>query len=102
MIRRPPRSALFPSTTLFRSTQALGGPADLLLSDMAASSTGQRTVDRLRAEGLGEAVLDFAGRVLRPGGHCLIKLVKGAEDRKSTRLNSSPANISYVVFGLRK
>ncbi len=62
-----------------RLEQALGGPADLVLSDMAASSTGQRTVDRLRAEGLGEAVLEFAGRILRPGGHCLLKLVKGAE-----------------------
>jgi 23S rRNA (uridine2552-2'-O)-methyltransferase len=62
-----------------RIVQALGGPADLVLSDMAASSTGQRTVDRLRAEALGEVVLDFAGRTLRPGGSCLLKLVKGAE-----------------------
>lgn len=60
-------------------TQALGGAADLVLSDMAASATGQRTVDRLRAEALGEAVLDLAGRVLRPGGACLVKLVRGAE-----------------------
>jgi 23S rRNA (uridine2552-2'-O)-methyltransferase len=46
---------------------------------MAAAATGQRTVDRLRAEGLGEAVLNFAAAVLRPGGDCLLKLVKGAE-----------------------
>ena len=46
---------------------------------MAAAATGQRTVDRLRAEGLGEAVLEFAASVLRPGGDCLLKLVKGAE-----------------------
>lgn len=57
----------------------LGGPVDLVLSDMAASSTGSRAVDRLRAEGLGEAVLEFVGRVLAPGGACLIKLVRGAE-----------------------
>ena len=43
-----------------RLREALGGPADLVLSDMAAAATGQRTVDRLRAEGLGEAVLEFA------------------------------------------
>ena len=46
---------------------------------MAPPSTGQRTVDRLRAEGLGEAVLDFAARVVAPGGACVLKLVKGAE-----------------------
>ncbi|HET6469368.1 MAG TPA: RlmE family RNA methyltransferase [Geminicoccaceae bacterium] len=57
----------------------LAGPADLVLSDMAPAATGQRAVDRLRAEGIGEAVLDFAARVLRPGGACLLKLVKGAE-----------------------
>lgn len=57
----------------------LGGPADLVLSDIAASATGQRAVDRLRAESVGEAVLDFAARTLVPGGNCLVKLVKGAE-----------------------
>ena len=62
-----------------RLQEALGGPADVVLSDMAAAATGQRTVDRLRAEALGEAVLDFAAQVLRPGGDCLLKLVKGAE-----------------------
>jgi 23S rRNA (uridine2552-2'-O)-methyltransferase len=62
-----------------RALEALGGPADVLLSDMAASATGQKTVDRLRAEALGEAVLDFAATAVRPGGHCLIKLVRGGE-----------------------
>ena len=57
----------------------LDGPADLVLSDIASSATGQRAVDRLRAEGVAEAVLDFAGRALRPGGACLVKLLKGAE-----------------------
>ena len=57
----------------------LGGSADVVLSDMAASATGQRAVDRLRAEALGEATLDFALRVLAPGGACLIKLVRGGE-----------------------
>jgi 23S rRNA (uridine2552-2'-O)-methyltransferase len=48
---------------------------------MAASATGRRAVDRLRAEALGEAVLAFAGAVLAPGGACLVKLVRGAEAR---------------------
>ncbi len=52
---------------------------DLIMSDMAASSTGQRSVDRLRAEALGEAVLDFAGRYLRHRGDLLVKLLRGAE-----------------------
>lgn len=59
----------------------LAGPADLVLSDMAASATGTRAVDRLRAEALGEAVLSFAGLVLAPGGACLVKLLRGAEAR---------------------
>lgn len=57
----------------------LGGPAHLVLSDMAAATTGGRAVDRLRAEALGEAVLEFAGQALEPGGSCLLKLIKGGE-----------------------
>ena len=59
--------------------QRLGGPADVVLSDMAAPATGQRAVDRLRAEGLGESVLEFAAEALAPGGSCVIKLIKGGE-----------------------
>jgi 23S rRNA (uridine2552-2'-O)-methyltransferase len=59
--------------------QRLGGPADVVLSDMAASATGRRAIDRLRAEGLGETVLDFAGEVLVAGGACVVKLIKGSE-----------------------
>jgi 23S rRNA (uridine2552-2'-O)-methyltransferase len=62
-----------------RLRDRLGGPADLVLSDMAADATGQRSVDRLRAEALCEAALDFARLVLRPGGNGLLKLLKGAE-----------------------
>jgi 23S rRNA (uridine2552-2'-O)-methyltransferase len=57
----------------------VGGPADVVLSDMAASSTGQRAVDRLRAEAIGEAVLDLLPELLVPGGSAVIKLVRGAE-----------------------
>ena len=58
---------------------AAGGPAAVVLSDMAASSTGQRAVDRLRAEGLGEAVLALLPELLAAGGSAVIKLVRGAE-----------------------
>src|SRR3712207_6885763 len=86
MIRRPPRSTLFPYTTLFRSAGCCGlvrdgqperasKRADLLLAE---SEVGQGTQHGMRARRL------------------------GARDRKSTRLNSSHANISYAVFCLKK
>src|SRR3712207_7107798 len=79
MIRRPPRSTLFPYTTLFRS-QALR-PAD-----------GERDVRRHEPDREGGAARERAPRCLAPQ----------REDRKSTRLNSSHANISYAVFCLKK
>src|SRR3712207_7725856 len=82
MIRRPPRSTLFPYTTLFRSWR--------LIADGEA---------RLRAEWREEGVNVKAGNgdsARRGYGRELI------EDRKSTRLNSSHANISYAVFCLKK
>src|SRR3712207_7357852 len=76
MIRRPPRSTLFPYTTLFRSDD--------------------RVVEVLAAE---ERV---AGR-RADAEHALVELEdRDVEDRKSTRLNSSHANISYAVFCLKK
>src|SRR3712207_8549202 len=102
MIRRPPRSTLFPYTTLFRSlaevaAQQVGDPPCIL--------DGDRLVEpELRAE---------AGGVLgrRPGRDEERRRVAGGkahegerdrdEDRKSTRLNSSHANISYAVFCLK-
>lgn len=59
--------------------EALGGPADLLLSDLAPAATGQRAVDRLRSEAMGETVLDLAPMLLKPGGHLLLKLLRGAD-----------------------
>ncbi|MGI9488707.1 MAG: RlmE family RNA methyltransferase [Geminicoccaceae bacterium] len=59
--------------------EALGGPADLLLSDLAPSATGQRAVDRLRSEAMGETVLDLAPLLLKPGGHLLLKMLRGAD-----------------------
>src|SRR3712207_7003274 len=73
MIRRPPRSTLFPYTTLFRS---------------AAAELGQAGA-RLSIEPVPIRAADYTGEA-RPG------------DRKSTRLNSSHANISYAVFCLKK
>lgn len=57
----------------------LGGGVATVLSDIAPDSTGQRVVDRLRAEAVGEAVVAFASAVLERDGQLLIKLVKGAE-----------------------
>src|SRR3712207_7031729 len=80
MIRRPPRSTLFPYTTLFRSI------------NLVASS--------------------YARATLKPGDEVIVSTLEhhsnivpwqmAAEDRKSTRLNSSHANISYAVFCLKK
>src|SRR3712207_8746468 len=91
MIRRPPRSTLFPYTTLFRSRLALVRRADLLLRAVA------QALGLLAARLLG-GVGRLAGDVLR---HLLAALHR-LLDRKSTRLNSSHANISYAVFCLQK
>lgn len=62
-----------------RLHQILGGPIDLVMSDIAPDSTGQRAVDRLRAEAVGEMVIAFANDTIAPNGQVLIKMVKGAE-----------------------
>src|SRR3712207_8860430 len=80
MIRRPPRSTLFPYTTLFRS-EAKGDDKE----------SGQ---SKASLEELGKAALLLIGEVFFDSMHLL--------DRKSTRLNSSHANISYAVFCLKK
>src|SRR3712207_7922284 len=85
MIRRPPRSTLFPYTTLFRS-------GDLLIA-YALAKAGEvwqepryTTAAQKLARAIGKNTLGRTGR----------------SDRKSTRLNSSHANISYAVFCLKK
>src|SRR3712207_6982021 len=87
MIRRPPRSTLFPYTTLFRSDGARADGAG-----EGRRRRDDRDRDALRDGGLGP-------RVRRPDR---LGRQRGAEDRKSTRLNSSHANISYAVFCLKK
>src|SRR3712207_8995253 len=93
MIRRPPRSTLFPYTTLFRSLQGLRPGLPDRLSRRAAPPDIPRRV-REPGGGRGDLHGDPA-RTPRRGR-------RGASDRKSTRLNSSHANISYAVFCLKK
>lgn len=60
--------------------QALGGPADLVLSDMAANTVGHQQTDHLRTMALVEAGLEFAREVLRPGGAYVAKVLAGGAD----------------------
>src|SRR3712207_8361245 len=82
MIRRPPRSTLFPYTTLFRSVRQVGTghlSARFRVGDTVYRSGAERSLRRLWET---------------------VRLIE--QDRKSTRLNSSHANISYAVFCLKK
>src|SRR3712207_7260253 len=95
MIRRPPRSTLFPYTTLFRSAARQGGghgglahPQPLHRGRHAAAGRPHE-----RVQGGREAVARREARPVRD---------RRDRDRKSTRLNSSHANISYAVFCLKK
>src|SRR3712207_9019993 len=90
MIRRPPRSTLFPYTTLFRSVDD-----DDRLRQAQHPEAPDGVHDLLRVAG--ERLLD------RDDGAVVERAGDGeVEDRKSTRLNSSHANISYAVFCLKK
>src|SRR3712207_7316879 len=95
MIRRPPRSTLFPYTPLFRS----GGSTAL---HVAVHRDCHDLVRLLLAAGADAAITDGHGRT--PADWSTLKAGRRpqAEDRKSTRLNSSHANISYAVFCLKK
>ena len=63
-----------------RLKEALGGPADLILSDMAANTVGHPQTDHLRTMGLVEAALDFAAETLNPGGAFVAKVLAGGAD----------------------
>src|SRR3712207_8679863 len=97
MIRRPPRSTLFPYTTLFRSKKMLpGGPA---------SGGFELPVIKDPAQGFGMLMGQQADLVTFPMDALELEAEFSAFfsiDRKSTRLNSSHANISYAVFCLKK
>jgi 23S rRNA (uridine2552-2'-O)-methyltransferase len=59
----------------------LGGLADVVLSDMAANTTGHKQTDHLRTMALCEAAVEFATRVLKPGGHFVAKVLAGGADK---------------------
>src|SRR5256886_11500176 len=99
MIRRPPRSTLFPYTTLFRSDAVI------------------RVFDESGATGRSKSIflrfILMVNRTCETGSQCernlespienpIARVAKLAEDRKSTRLNSSHSQISYAVFCLKK
>src|SRR3712207_8915806 len=87
MIRRPPRSTLFPYTTLFRSFSSVGTlpPTPPEVSKTTSASRSLNTFAQVRAANPSPTTVTFI-----------------LQDRKSTRLNSSHANISYAVFCLKK
>src|SRR3712207_7311968 len=98
MIRRPPRSTLFPYTTLFRSDWE-GGLSWLAHFKLA----GQLAVEHAGGERhvAGHPVPDPAGPYPHKATHLIVRF-GGGTDRKSTSLNSSHANILYAVFCLKK
>lgn len=63
-----------------RLREMLGGPADVVLSDMAANATGHRRTDHLKIMALAEAAADFARAVLKPGGAFLAKVLQGGTE----------------------
>jgi 23S rRNA (uridine2552-2'-O)-methyltransferase len=87
---------VFDPATRARLCAAAGGPAEVVLSDMAAPSTGQRAVDRLRAEAIGEAVLALLPDLLAPGGSAVIKLVRGAESRVTAEAKRAFEGVQLV------
>src|SRR5688572_32724475 len=91
MIRRPPRSTLFPYTTLFRSV------ADLVPLDRNNRILVSEGLRRARARAATPGLMALA----RVAG-CRLDELSARQDRKSTRLNSSHSQISYAVFCLKK
>src|SRR3712207_8002857 len=87
MIRRPPRSTLFPYTTLFRSLLRL-------------TYAGKKARKKIALVGKG-ITFDSGGLSIKPAAN-MHHMTSDMADRKSTRLNSSHANISYAVFCLKK
>src|SRR3712207_7730802 len=97
MIRRPPRSTLFPYTTLFRS-QGIEFAIERHLELFEAGAQGEHKL----ARGFLPSLTYSAHAIRHPGFKRAIEQYIAEEDRKSTRLNSSHANISYAVFCLKK
>src|SRR2546430_3289796 len=95
MIRRPPRSTLFPYTTLFRSQDLLAAAKRELMEEAGLEGDDWVSLGKLyQASGIGSIPFaTFLARNVRPAP---------GRDRKSTRLNSSHSQISYAVFCLKK
>src|SRR3712207_7262963 len=99
MIRRPPRSTLFPYTTLFRSIEG-----ETLLLDLDYIGVYASTGSACASSDLSASHVLLSIGLDHGVAHGSLRLSLGEtnEDRKSTRLNSSHANISYAVFCLKK
>src|SRR3712207_8272814 len=98
MIRRPPRSTLFPYTTLFRSQLVVHG-LDLRLGGLVLGCHVAELVPQVLGGLVGLGELRLVAVALGAGA---FEFLAPVADRKSTRLNSSHANISYAVFCLKK
>src|SRR3546814_7150099 len=94
-----------------RLKTALGGPADVVLSDMAAHATGHAKTYHLKVMALVEAAHLFAREVLAPGGAFVAKVLQGGTERdllaalrseEHTSELQSLMRIAYAVFGLKK
>src|SRR5256885_10866353 len=94
MIRRPPRSTLFPYTTLFRSHHSIGSPTS---TKCPFGRFGRPKPCGPNAHGV-----DFSPAFAREVWHGPYRSLRPDSDRKSTRLNSSHLVISYAVFCLKK
>src|SRR5690606_39526896 len=95
MLRRPPRSTLFPYTTLFRSKGKAGEDRKLVRGIMTFDVEGRIGLGIAKPLGIGQAVLEADAFCFHAGQDVVA-------DRKSTRLNSSHVKISYAVFCLKK
>src|SRR3712207_8838811 len=100
MIRRPPRSTLFPYTTLFRSLSGLSSRLTSVGCGLILGGAAGNLVDRL-ATGEVTDYVHFSFWYIFNAADAAIVVGVAILDRKSTRLNSSHANISYAVFCLK-
>src|SRR2546427_6852177 len=99
MIRRPPRSTLFPYTTLFRSTGSFSRGRITVFNDRI------EFFEFIPGDGDGKTPMDFDllfGAPFFPCADLAAQPIGVVQDRKSTRLNSSHSQISYAVFCLKK
>src|SRR5256885_13335856 len=102
MIRRPPRSTLFPYTTLFRSAYAIIGDVVNVAARLMQAAEDDIFCDLASFEGAGTRVVFEALPALTVKGRkSPVEVFRPVQDRKSTRLNSSHLVISYAVFCLK-